>query len=281
MQPLLDEVISAAADVLRGRSMTVLTGAGISTDSGIPDYRGAGAPVRVPMTIERFKTQDDADRRRYWVGGQLGWKQFNETQPNIAHTTLALWERLGLANGILTQNVDGLHFRAGSRRVIELHGTARRIVCMQCAQVFDRRSLSERIERENPGFGSDVAIELGPDGDVTPASTEGFIVPTCTNCGGILRPDVVFFGEFIPADRFQRAERLLQRSDALLIAGSSLTVNSGVRFVERARKRGIPVVIVNRGATRMDHVATMTIDAGTADVLPALTTQLQAGTLEA
>lgn len=269
--------IADAAAALRGRRIAVLTGAGVSTDSGIPDYRGSGAPVRNPMTIDRFMAQTDDDRRRYWAGGQLGWKQFAATHPNVAHYTLTQWEDAGIVTGVLTQNVDGLHLRAGSRRVIELHGSGRRIACVTCGQMYDRRDLSERIVADNPDFADVNDVALGPDGDVTPESTANFVVPTCTVCGGILRPDVVFFGEFIPAERFRRAEGVLAAADALLVAGSSLVVNSGVRFVERARRRDLPVVIVNRGATRMDAVATVKLDAGTADVLPALTDALFAG----
>lgn len=269
--------VATAVDALRGKRIAVLTGAGVSTDSGIPDYRGAGAPPRDPMTIDRFMAQTDADRRRYWAGGQLGWKQFAATKPNVAHFTLADLEQRGLVTGVLTQNVDGLHLRAGSKRVIELHGSGRRIACITCGQLYDRRDLSARIIADNPAFADVGDMELGPDGDVTPQSTADFVVPTCTVCGGMLRPDVVFFGEFIPGERFRRAEGVLAAADALLVAGSSLVVNSGVRFVERARRRNLPVVIVNRGATRMDAVATVKIDAGTADILPALTQALLAG----
>jgi NAD-dependent SIR2 family protein deacetylase len=266
-------LIERAATVLAGRRIAVLTGAGMSTDSGIPDYRGAGAPVRTPMTIDRFLASDAA-RRRYWVGSHLGWRAFSAADPNDGHEALAAMERVGLATGVITQNVDGLHLRAGSSRVIELHGTMRRVFCTHCGQVFDRRDLAARIEADNPWLARDADVVLGPDGDVTPATADGFRIPACSVCDGILRPDVVFFGEFIPAERFREAEQILGVSDALLVAGSSLVVNSGVRLVERARRRRVPIVIVNRGATRVDRHATVKIDAGTSEVLDALTRAL-------
>ncbi|GAA1988197.1 Sir2 family NAD-dependent protein deacetylase [Microbacterium pumilum] len=267
--------VSEAIAALAGRRVAVLTGAGVSTDSGIPDYRGKGAPVRTPMTVEQFLA-DDAARRRYWVGSHLGWRAFAAAEPNAGHVALADLESQGVATGIITQNVDGLHLRAGSRRVVELHGTMRRVFCTHCGQVFDRRDLAERVEADNPWIRVPENIALGPDGDVAPETTEGFVVPDCTNCGGMLKPDVVFFGEFIPAGKFREAEQLVQTSQALVIAGSSLVVNSGVRLLERARRRRLPVVIVNRGATRADVHATVKIDAGTSEVLMALAAALPA-----
>jgi NAD-dependent SIR2 family protein deacetylase len=263
--PAGDE-IQSALDVLAGRRIAVLTGAGVSTDSGIPDYRGAGAPVRTPMTAQQFLASADA-RRRYWVGSHLGWQAFAAARPNDGHAALADLERAGIVTGVVTQNVDGLHLRAGSSRVVELHGTMRRVFCLHCGQVFDRRDLAERVERENPWITVPENVELGPDGDVLPATSDGFIVPTCTVCDGMLKPDVVFFGEFVPREKFAEAEQLVRTSEALIVAGSSLVVNSGVRLVERARRRKLPVVIVNRGVTRSDAKATVKIDGGTSHVL--------------
>ena len=260
--------VSEALAALAGRRIAVLTGAGVSTDSGIPDYRGKGTPVRTPMTADRFLSSEEA-RRRYWVGSHLGWKAFAAAEPNAGHLALARLERDGIATGVVTQNVDGLHVRAGGRRVVELHGTMRRIFCTQCGQVFDRRDLAVRVERDNPWIAVSENVKLGPDGDVLPESTEGFRVPECSVCGGVLKPDVVFFGEFIPAEKFREAEQLVRTSDALVVAGSSLVVNSGIRLVERARRRRLPVVIVNRGETRADARATVKIDAGTSDILRA------------
>jgi NAD-dependent SIR2 family protein deacetylase len=266
-------LVDRAADALSGRRVAVLTGAGVSTDSGIPDYRGEGAPVRTPMTFDRF-LESDAARRRYWVGSQLGWRAFSGAEPNAGHRALAHLEEQGVVTGVITQNVDGLHLRAGTGRLVELHGTMRRILCLRCGQVFDRRDVSARIDADNPRLLRDGEIVLGPDGDVTPESVEGFVLPECTVCGGVLKPDVVFFGEFIPTGKFREAEQLVHSSDALVVAGSSLVVNSGVRLVERARRRRMPIVIVNRGETRADPWAAVKIDAGTTEVLTALADRL-------
>ena len=281
MQTLTDHDAALAAsvgraiDVLAGRRIAVLTGAGVSTDSGIPDYRGQGAPRRTPMTAQEFLTRDDS-RRRYWVGSHLGWRAFANAGPNAGHLALAELERTGHATGVITQNVDGLHLRAGSRRVVELHGTMRRVLCTHCGQVFDRRDLAARVEADNPWITVPENVELGPDGDVLPATSEGFVVPDCSVCGGMLKPDVVFFGEYIPPTRFLEAEQLVHASDALVIAGSSLVVNSGIRLLERARRRRLPIVVVNRGETRGDGRATVKVDGGTSEVLTAITRALTA-----
>lgn len=260
------EAIADAVGVLSGRRVAILTGAGVSTDSGIPDYRGRGAPTRTPMTADQFLASEDV-RRRYWVGSHLGWQAFAAAAPNPGHRALAELEARGVATGVITQNVDGLHVRAGNRRVVELHGTMRRVFCTRCGQVFDRRDLAVRVEAENPWILIPENVPLGPDGDVLPESTTGFRIPVCTVCDGMLKPDVVFFGELIPAEKFREAEQLVRGSDALVIAGSSLVVNSGIRLLERARRRRLPIVIVNRGQTRADHRATVKIDAGTSEVL--------------
>lgn len=274
MAPVRARTLDDAVAVLRGRRIAALTGAGISTDSGIPDYRGEGAPRRTPMRIDRFLAADDVDRRRYWMGGQLGWETFAATEPNAGHAALASLERARVLTGVITQNVDGLHLRAGSQRVVELHGAGRRVVCVRCGQVEDRSEIGDRILQQNPWMATLDGGALGPDGDVLPSSTEGFVVPACTVCGGMLRPDVVFFGEYIPAARFAAAEGILRDADALLIAGTSLVVNSGIRLLERARRRGIPIVIVNRGQTKADGRATIRIEGGTSEVLPQLATAL-------
>ena len=262
--------IARAAELLQDRRIALLTGAGISTDSGIPAYRGEGVATRAdPMTIQMYLA-DEAARRRYWIGGHLGWRAFAAAEPNAGHLALAEMESAGTVTGVITQNVDGLHLRAGSTRVIEVHGTMRRVLCLQCAQVFDRRDIARQIEEINPWIAVPENIALGPDGDVLPESTDDFTIPTCTVCGGMLKPDVVFFGEFVPGDRFRAAESLLRASDALIVAGSSLVVNSGVRLIERARRRGIPLIIVNREPTRADPWAHVTLAGGTSDVLPAI-----------
>ncbi|OCG73210.1 Sir2 family NAD-dependent protein deacetylase [Microbacterium sediminis] len=267
--------VGRAIDALSGRRIAVLTGAGVSTDSGIPDYRGEGAPKRNPMTAQTFLS-DEAARRRYWIGSHLGWRAFSAAAPNPGHEAIAALERADVATGVITQNVDGLHLRAGSRRVVELHGTMRRVFCLQCGQVFDRRDIGARLEAANPWITVPENVPLGPDGDVLPESSEDFVVPVCTVCGGMLKPEVVFFGEYIPAEKFREAEQLVASADALLVAGSSLVVNSGIRLVERARRRRLPVVIVNRGETKADARATVKIDAGTSPVLTELARALPA-----
>lgn len=266
----LSATVARTAELLRGRRIALLTGAGISTDSGIPAYRGEGARTRSdPMTIQRY-LGDEAARRRYWVGGHLGWRAFAQAEPNPGHLALAGMEAAGRVSGVITQNVDGLHLRAGSSHVIEVHGTMRRVLCLHCGQVFDRRDIAVQIEERNPWITVPENVKLNPDGDVLPESTDGFIVPVCTVCEGMLKPDVVFFGEYVPQDRFRAAESLLRASDAMIVAGSSLVVNSGVRLVERARRRSIPLVIINREPTRADVWADITIAAGTSEVLTSL-----------
>lgn len=269
-----DAVLERVAELLHGRRVAVLTGAGISTDSGIPAYRGIGARTRAnPMTIQTYLA-DEAARRRYWLGGHLGWRAFTSPDPNEGHAAVARMEQSGSVTGVVTQNVDGLHLRAGSTRVVELHGTMHRVLCLVCGQVLDRRAVADRLEELNPWVRAPENIELNPDGDVTPASTEGFVIPACTVCGGMLKPEVVFFGEFVPSARFRIAESLLRASDALLVAGTSLTVNSGIRIIERARRRGIPLVIVNREPTRADGWADAVITGGTSPVLSELADRL-------
>lgn len=270
----LADRVARTVELLQGKRIVLLTGAGISTDSGIPAYRGEGAPVRSdPMTAQRFLA-DESARRRYWIGGHLGWRAFARAAPNAGHLALAEMERDGIVSGVITQNVDGLHLRAGSSHVIEVHGTMRRVVCLQCGQVFDRRDVAAQIEELNPWITIPENIPLNPDGDVTPATADGFVVPTCTVCGGMLKPDVVFFGEYVPGDRFRSAESLLRASSAMIVAGSSLVVNSGVRLVERARRRGIPLIIINREPTRADVWADVTLAGGTSEIIPAIQEQL-------
>lgn len=267
-------LVDAAVDALSGRRIAVLTGAGISTDSGIPDYRGAGSTPRTPMTFQAFMASA-ASRQRYWAGSHLGWRRIDGASPNAGHRALVDLETADVVVGVLTQNVDGLHQRAGSRRVVNLHGALDRVRCLNCGQFFSRDSIAERIARANPWLLEvDETVRLNPDGDADVSGASGFLVPDCSVCGGILKPDVVFFGEFIPTDRFGEARALVGSADALLIAGSSLVVNSGIRFLDQADKRGLPIVIVNRGVTRGDARATVKIDAGTSETLTALAARL-------
>ncbi|HET8958151.1 NAD-dependent SIR2 family protein deacetylase [Microcella putealis] len=261
--------LARAAELLKGRRIAALTGAGVSTDSGIPDYRGAGAPVRTPMTYSQFLA-DEPYRKRYWAGSHLGWSRFATSRPNSGHRMLAELEQAGLVTGVVTQNVDGLHVRAGSQRVVDLHGSMDRVVCLHCGQAFSREAVAERISVLNPWFDESAASRVNPDGDAEVDDVSRFAVPECTVCGGTLKPDIVFFGEFVPPVKFEEARSIVARADALVVLGSSLVVNSGVRLVGLAQKRRIPVIIVNRGVTKADARAAVKIDAGTSETLALL-----------
>lgn len=255
-----------AIDLLAGRRLVVLTGAGLSTDSGIPDYRGPTSVARRPMTYQEF-IATAADRQRYWARSHIGWQQMGRAEPNTGHRALA-----AIAPALLiTQNVDGLHEDAGSVDLVALHGRIAEVICLSCRRVSSRRSLQERMEALNPGWTeAHLDVEIRPDGDVALEDTSDFVVPCCEACGGVLKPDVVFFGENAPRDRVVRctaAVEALGASGALLVAGSSLTVMSGLRFVRLAHKAGTPVVIVNRGITRGDPLAAVKVEAGTSEFL--------------
>ena len=267
--PRLDD----AVDLLRGRTLAILTGAGVSTDSGIPDYRGEGAPVRTPMTFQQFL--DSANyRKRYWAGSHLGWKRFDSAEPNLGHRSIADLERRGILDGVITQNVDGLHLRAGSVRVVDLHGSMDRVRCLTCGQHYARASIADRIAADNPWLESPDAVELSPDGDVEIHDVDAFVIPDCSVCGGILKPDVVFFGELVPREKFDEARALVKRAEALVIAGSSLVVNSGIRLLDQATRRRMPVVIINRGSTKGDIRASVKIESGTSETLADLLERL-------
>jgi NAD-dependent SIR2 family protein deacetylase len=267
--PLVDE----AERLLAGRRVAVLTGAGVSTDSGIPDYRGEGAPARSPMTFQTFLA-DSRARQRYWAGSHLGWRHFAAAAPNAGHTALAELEFAGIVNGIITQNVDGLHLQAGSRHVVDVHGSIDRVRCLSCGQHFAREDIAKRMTRENPWLAEPDAIHLNPDGDVDIDAVDEMVVPACSVCGGMLKPDVVFFGELVPTLKFTEASALIKGADALIVAGSSLVVNSGIRLVDQAVKRRMPILILNRGVTKADGRATLKIDAGTSQVLTELNARL-------
>jgi NAD-dependent SIR2 family protein deacetylase len=273
LAPGIAPLVDQAVELLAGRRLVILTGAGVSTDSGIPDYRGEGAPVRNPMTIDRF-LGDPVARQRYWAGSHLGWNRFAAAQPNLGHRAVADLELLGVADGVVTQNVDGLHLRAGSRRVVDIHGSMDRVRCLHCGQIFARAGIAERLTRDNPWLASPDDVKLNPDGDVDVDAYDAMVVPDCTNCGGVLKPEVVFFGEFVPREKFAEAASLVRRAEGMVIAGSSLAVNSGIRLLDQAAKRRIPIVIVNRGATKGDPRASLKIDAGTSEVLAALRDRL-------
>ena len=264
------EAAARIVEVLGAGPTTVLTGAGISTDSGIPDYRGPGSPPRRPMTYQEF-VGDAAFRRHYWARSHIGLRHMTRTRPNDGHLALAELQRAGAVGGIITQNVDTLHEAAGSSPVIDLHGRHDRVVCLDCRTVSDRAALAERLEELNPGFADEVDdVEIAPDADAVLARTEHFRVADCADCGGTLKPDIVYFGENVPKPRVLEAYAMVEAARALLVVGSSLTVFSGRRFVKRAVELGRPVVILNRGETRCDGLATLTVDQGCSEVLRAL-----------
>ncbi|HEV2150088.1 MAG TPA: NAD-dependent protein deacetylase [Longimicrobiaceae bacterium] len=279
------EALPALLDLLRGRRVVVLAGAGCSTESGIPDYRGPEASLRprTPIQYQEF-VRSEAARVRYWARSTVGWPRFSAARPNAAHQALARLEEGGVVRGVITQNVDGLHHAAGSRRVVELHGSLASVRCLDCGGGVGRDDFQERLlgsnaewtERLNRRTGD--GVEAAPDGDAELPSwaLESFRVPACASCGGVMKPDVVFFGENVPAGRVQQAWRLFEEADALLVAGSSLTVYSGRRFIYRARDEGVPIGIVNLGPTRADEAAAAKVEGRLGTVLPRLAEALLA-----
>ncbi|MFI9122575.1 NAD-dependent protein deacetylase [Streptomyces bikiniensis] len=245
------------ADALGAGGVLVLSGAGLSTESGIPDYRGEGGSLsrHTPMTYQDFTASARA-RRRYWARSHLGWRTFGRALPNAGHRSVAAFGRHGLLSGVITQNVDGLHQAGGSEGVVELHGSLDRVVCLSCGAPSPRRDLARRLEEANPGF-EPVAAGINPDGDadLTDEQVGDFRVVPCAVCGGVLKPDVVFFGEAVPPARVEHCRELVRGAASLLVLGSSLTVMSGLRFVRQAAEAGKPVLIVNRDPTRGDRHA--------------------------
>jgi NAD-dependent SIR2 family protein deacetylase len=261
-------------EILRGGGAVVLSGAGLSTESGIPDYRGPSGRARraQPMTYQTF-TGSVAARQRYWARSHLGWQHVTGAAPNSGHRAVAALERHGLLRGIITQNVDGLHQAAGARLVTELHGSLHRVVCLSCWDRSPRLALHDRLRAANPSW-HERAAAVNPDGDVALDDVDGFAVVDCEGCGGMLKPDVVFFGENVPRDRVAGCYDLVSAASALVVLGSSLTVMSGFRYVRHAVSQGIPVVIVNQGATRGDSLAVATLDAPLGATLSAATREL-------
>jgi NAD-dependent SIR2 family protein deacetylase len=247
----------------RHRRLIVLTGAGCSTNSGIPDYRDADGRWKraQPVTYQAF-LGSEATRRRYWARRLIGWRRFHAAAPNAAHCALARLENLGKTEHLLTQNVDRLHQAAGSERVIDLHGRLDRVRCMACGALSPRADLQDELARGNPGW---LALDAtdAPDGDsdIEGADFSSFAVPGCANCGGVLKPDVVFFGESVPRERVETAFRHLDAADAMLVVGSSLMVYSGFRFAERASAGGKPIAAVNLGRTRADGLLALKVEA--------------------
>jgi NAD-dependent SIR2 family protein deacetylase len=258
-----------AREQLAGKSILVLTGAGVSTESGIPDYRGEGKTERHPMTFDVFMGTEAA-RARYWARSYVGWSVIANAKPNGSHFALAQAESLGRISHVITQNVDSLHQQAGSKKVTELHGRLDKVICMSCRSLIERLRMDSLIEIANPSIKKDLSVEFTPDGDAEIEATADFRIPPCPSCGGILKPDVVFFGESVPTERVAATMDHLERCDALLVAGSSLTVNSGMRFARAANKAGKPIVIVNVGPTKADEFALAKIEAPTSIALEEL-----------
>ncbi len=268
----LDDVIT----LLKRKRVLALTGAGISTESGIPDYRGptTRTTARRPLQYREFVDRAEA-RQRYWARSVVGWPRIASSEPNRTHDAFAALEHAGVVTGIITQNVDRLHHKAGSERVIELHGALADVRCLSCGTHEGRAHLQTRLLEANPSVSNfDVAFAPDGDADIAAELTRSFVVLPCMACGGVLKPDVVYFGENVPRDRVELAREWVDAADALLVAGSSLTVFSGFRFVRRAAERGIPVVIVNWGESRGDPHASVKLDANVGEVIPALARRL-------
>lgn len=271
--------LDALIELVAAGDVAVLSGAGISTDSGIPDYRGpSGAALRrhAPMTFQTF-TRDPVARRRYWARGYLGWRQIEDARPNDGHLAVAALEQAALVNGVITQNVDGLHTAAGSRVTIDLHGRLDQVVCLDCGAKVPRISVHDRIREANRTWRA-VVTAVNPDGDVDVPEDQldEFVVVDCAECGGVLKPDVVYFGERVPPERVEAAYRITESARALLVLGSTLQVYSGRRFVMRAAQQGLPVAIVNTGETKADHLASIRVDAPLSDVLTRVVRQVDA-----
>jgi len=260
-------------DVVAAGNAVILSGAGLSTESGIPDYRGPTGLARraTPMTYQTF-TGSAAARRRYWARSHLGWQHIAQAVPNRGHQAVAELARRGLLAGIITQNIDGLHQAAGAAEVTELHGSLHRVICLSCGQQTARADLHRRLAAANPGWEAGSTALINPDGDAVLAAdaTESFQVVDCALCHGVLKPDVVFFGENVPRPRVEACYAMVGRAGSLVVLGSSLTVMSGLRYVRHAAKSQVPVVIVNQGSTRGDAYAAATLHAPLGQVLTAL-----------
>jgi NAD-dependent SIR2 family protein deacetylase len=271
-QETADGAAELAAFLARHRNVLVLTGAGLSTASGIPDYRDKDGVRRgkAPIQGPDFR-RSDAVRRRYWARSLLGWPTLAGAAPNAGHVALARLERDGRTGASITQNVDGLHQRAGSVQVIELHGNIHHVRCLACERRYARAGIQQRLLDDNPHLhGAAGQVRALPDGDaqVEPDALDQFAIPDCEQCGGVLQPDVVFFGDNIPAERTQRALEAMAQADALLVVGSSLMVFSGYRFCRMAAHSGKPIAAVNAGVTRADDLIGLKIAAAAQDVLP-------------
>ena len=262
--------LAALIELIGNGNVAVLSGAGISTESGIPDYRGPEGSFKrnhQPMTYQIF-LRDPFGRKRYWARSHLGWEFMAHVTPNKGHLAVAQLEHQGNIRGVITQNVDGLHQSAGSRNVIDLHGRLDRVTCLECGATWPRDVIQQRLAQANIGWLAS-ATTFNPDGDaeLTEAEVHTFREVACELCGGVLKPDVVYFGENVPPQRVEQAYDLVRSANTLLVLGSTLTVFSGRRFALDAQKRGIPVAIINSGPTRADEIATVKIDAPLGDTL--------------
>jgi NAD-dependent SIR2 family protein deacetylase len=270
--------LQAVVDLVATGDVAVLTGAGLSTESGIPDYRGPTGRARsfAPITYQAF-VGSASDRQRYWARSHLGWRRMAGARPNLGHIAVAELAHRRLLRGLITQNVDGLHQAAGAEDVVDLHGRLDRVICLACGAMSSRAALDERLVAANLGWDAH-ADHLNPDGDaeVSPGDIERFQIVGCEHCDGLLKPDVVFFGENVPRPRVEQCYELVDNASALLVLGSSLSVMSGYRFVRHAAKIGVPVAIVNQGPTRGDTHADLIIDAPLGATLTALVHELDA-----
>jgi len=268
----LDEVV----EVVGQRAVVVLSGAGLSTESGIPDYRGASGSLRrhTPMTYQDFVASADG-RQRYWARSHVGWRTIARAAPNAGHRAVTTLQAAGFLSGVITQNVDGLHQAAGTADVVDLHGSLDRVICLGCRATSAREDLDRRLRAANPEFEA-VATRVNPDGDVELADdvVREFRLVDCVDCAGMLKPDVVFFGENVLPERVRRCYDLVERAGALLVLGSSLTVMSGLRFVRHAARADTPVLIINQGQTRGDSCATVRVDRPLGEALTELVDRL-------
>ena len=274
----ISETESLVGFIREHSRLIVLTGAGCSTDSGIPEYRDDDGNWKhqPPMQFAEF-VNDEGKRRRYWAQSFAGWHRISNAKPNAAHRAIAELERCGHVSCVITQNVDNLHKAAGSQNVIDLHGVLQRIRCLDCDATDSRYTYQCRLQDCNPEWSASITA-IAPDGDarISVDDLRSFDVPGCLNCGGIIKPDVVFFGEPVPELRSRTARRFLEQSDALIVVGSSLMVFSGYRFARIASEAGLPIAIVNRGTTRADDLATHKLTANCAELLPQAVSRLAA-----
>jgi NAD-dependent SIR2 family protein deacetylase len=274
LQHAVDDLRRWIADHHR---VVVLTGAGCSTASGIPDYRDDRGEWkrRPPVMFQAFRTQEST-YRRYWARAFAGWPRFTAAVPGAAHDALAAWERTGSVARLVTQNVDGLHQRAGHRDVIDLHGRLDVVACLSCRHRTSRASIQAAMASANAEWTASAATAPDGDADIDPSATESFEPPRCAHCGGLLKPDVVFFGENVPSARYEDARDAVAAADALLVAGSSLMVYSGFRFVRQAHDAGLPIAIVNRGRTRGDELAMLKVEGDVGTVLTEAVSRVEA-----